>query len=157
HDDPQHHHRVLVAALERRAVPFTGRTGQREGEYGEQHHHHRSGHPAHPAQLARPEHQRSGSGGCHTRHGATAGWAASEGWDTPALRTASQSRQAWMSVTRIARAPTSYNKSMILCTSVRWTIACTATQPSRCRAEMVGDSIPGVSATAASSCAVGTS
>ena len=56
------------------------------------------------------------------------------------------SRQAWMSVTRIARAPSSYSSSIIRCTSARGTIACTATQPSRCSGETVGDSIPGVSA-----------
>ena len=52
-----------------------------------------------------------------------------------------------MSVTRMARAPTSYSSSMIRCTSSRSTIACTATQPSRCSGETVGDSMPGVSAT----------
>src|SRR6266581_3127756 len=65
-------------------------------------------------------------------------------------RSSVHSRHAWMSVTRMARAPTSYSSSMIRCTSVRATIAWTATQPSRCSGEIVGDSMPGVSAQAAS-------
>jgi hypothetical protein len=39
---------------------------------------------------------------------------------------------------------------MIRWTSARGTIACTATHPSRCSGEIVGDSMPGVSATASS-------
>src|SRR6266702_586184 len=72
-------------------------------------------------------------------------------------RSSIHSRHAWMSVTRMARAPTSYSSSMIRCTSVRATIAWTATQPSRCSGEIVGDSMPGVSAQAASTWSARTS
>ena len=48
-----------------------------------------------------------------------------------------------MSVTRIARAPTSYSSSMTWLVRARGTMARTATQPLSCNGETVGDSRPG--------------
>ena len=53
-------------------------------------------------------------------------------------------RQAWMSVTRIARAPRSYSSSITRFVVARGTMARTATQPRSCRGLTVGDSSPGV-------------
>ena len=55
-----------------------------------------------------------------------------------------------MVVTRIARAPTSYSASMTAFVSVRRTIARTAAQSLLCSGDTVGDSRPGVIATARS-------
>ena len=60
------------------------------------------------------------------------------------------SRQAWMSVTRMARAPISHSSSMSRLASRRGTIARTADQPAVRSGETVGDSKPGVTATACS-------
>src|SRR5690606_41120578 len=58
-----------------------------------------------------------------------------------------QRRQAWMAVVRMARAPMSYRSSMMRWASLEGTMARTATQPSLCSGETVGDSSPGVRAT----------
>src|SRR5581483_495314 len=60
------------------------------------------------------------------------------------------SRHAWMSVTMIPRAPRSQSLSITAFVSLRLTIDRTADQPFSCRGETVGDSMPGVIATACS-------
>src|SRR5690606_8746229 len=76
---------------------------------------------------------------------------------TQQLRRDRHSREAWMEVTMIARAPTSYSSSITRLVSSRRTIARTARQLPSCSGETVGDSRPGVTATAFSTCSTGTS
>ena len=60
-------------------------------------------------------------------------------------RRQAQSRQAWMSVSRMPRAPRSNSSSISRWAPARGTIARTADQPSRCSGATVGLSMPGVS------------
>ena len=68
-----------------------------------------------------------------------------------------QSLAAWIGLTRMARAPRSYRASITWLVSPRGTITRTAAQSASCRGATVGDSMPGVTAVAASSADTGTS
>ncbi len=58
------------------------------------------------------------------------------------------SRHAWMSVTMMPRAPSSHSSSMTALRLLAPTIERTADQPCSCSGDTVGDSMPGVIATA---------